>query len=359
LSATSSGGSVTLAWGVPVSGDPVSTYIIEAGSTSGAANLANVVTSSTATSFSASGVGAGTYFVRVRARNDGGVSNPSNEVVLTVGAGPCAGPPNAPTGLAPTVSGSSVSLAWGSPAGGCAATSYAIEAGSAPGLADLASLNTGGPATTFATSGVPSGTYYVRVRARNANGASGPSNEVSLTVGSPRPAVNLITNGSFEAPTVPSASFTSFARGSSAITGWTVVGPLGTSVSIVHRLYTSGGFSFPAQESAQWLDLTGLVVNQPEGVQQAVLTTPGTRYVLSFWVGNVGPGYGTTSTVEVDINGLSAGSFTNSTPATTLRWQQFSFPFVATGSSTTIAFLNRDPLGDNSNGLDNISLVVE
>jgi hypothetical protein len=32
---------------------------------------------------------------------------------------------------------------------------------------------------------------------------------------------------------------------------------------------------------------------------------------------------------------------------------------VATGSSTTIAFLNKDPLGDNSNGLDNVSLFAE
>ena len=61
LSTSSSGSSVTLTWGAPASGDPLTTYIIEAGSGPGLANLANFTTNSTATSFSASGIGAGTY----------------------------------------------------------------------------------------------------------------------------------------------------------------------------------------------------------------------------------------------------------------------------------------------------------
>ena len=69
LSTSSSGSMVTLTWGAPSSGDAVTTYLIEAGSSPGLADLANVTTSNTATSFSASGVGAGTYYVRVRARD--------------------------------------------------------------------------------------------------------------------------------------------------------------------------------------------------------------------------------------------------------------------------------------------------
>ena len=79
------GNSVTLVWSAPTSGDAVLSYVLEAGSMSSAANLANIVTNSTATTFSASGIGAGTYFVRVRAQNAGGVSPPSNEVVVIVG----------------------------------------------------------------------------------------------------------------------------------------------------------------------------------------------------------------------------------------------------------------------------------
>jgi hypothetical protein len=61
--------------------------VIEAGSTPGSSNLANLNTGSTATTFSAGGVPAGTYYVRVRAaRPPQSVSSPSNELVVIVGS---------------------------------------------------------------------------------------------------------------------------------------------------------------------------------------------------------------------------------------------------------------------------------
>ena len=51
-----------------------------------------------------------------------------------------------------------------------------IEAGSAPGLANLASIQVG-PVSTFTTT-APPGTYYVRVRAINGRGSSQSSNEI-------------------------------------------------------------------------------------------------------------------------------------------------------------------------------------
>jgi predicted phage tail protein len=56
-----------------------------------------------------------------------------------------------------------------------------LEAGSATGLSNLASVAIG-PATTFSTSGVPAGSYFVRVRAVNAAGSSAVSNEVIVVV---------------------------------------------------------------------------------------------------------------------------------------------------------------------------------
>lgn len=173
---------------------------------------------------------------------------------------------------------------------------------------------------------------------------------------------NLITNNSFETPVVPAGNFTNFANGSTAITGWTVVGP---QASVVSNTYTSAGIVFNAQDGIQWLDLTGDVSNTVEGVQQTVTTSPGTMYTLSFYLGNVyNPGgfYGTTSTVVVRLGGISGtslGSFTNnSTTPGTQVWRQFSTSFTATGTSTIIDFLNGDPGTDNSNGLDNVDLVV-
>jgi Tol biopolymer transport system component len=179
LTGGAAGSTLTLSWSTPVGGGPPTSYTIEAGSGPGLANLASVATGNTLTTFVANGVGSGLYFIRVRATNSYGKSGPSNEVAVSVAV------PGAPRGLTGTVTGSSISLSWTAPASGGAPTSYTIEAGSAPGLANLATVATGSTATTFNAPGVASGTYYVRVRATNATGASGPSNEVILQVGPP------------------------------------------------------------------------------------------------------------------------------------------------------------------------------
>jgi hypothetical protein len=62
-------------------------------------------------------------------------------------------------------------------------TSWLLEAGSAPGLSDLARV----PITTttrlsFSASNVPPGTYYVRVRSLSGGVPSAPSNEVMVQV---------------------------------------------------------------------------------------------------------------------------------------------------------------------------------
>ncbi len=164
-----------------------------------------------------------------------------------------------------------------------------------------------------------------------------------------------LTNGSFEVPTVTPGTFSNFLTGSTAISGWTVFGP---AVSIVSGSFSTGRFSFPAQDGKQWLDLTGPTSGPIQGVEQTVTTTPGQTYDLSFYVGNVaGGGFGTTSTVGVLINGSLLASKTNSTPGTTLNWELFTISFTAASASTVVAFENLDPIGDQSNGLDNISLA--
>jgi hypothetical protein len=172
-------------------------------------------------------------------------------------------------------------------------------------------------------------------------------------------AANPIANGSFETPVVPVGNFTNFDVGSMALTDWTVTGPsAGANVSIVSGTFTQGGVSFEAQSGDQWLDLTGDGSNTSEGVSQAVSTTPGHEYALTFYVGNTTGGgiFGTTSTVNLFVNG-SETPFTNSTVSPTdLSWKQFTDTFVATGTSTTLLFQNGDPGNDNSNGLDNIAL---
>ena len=90
-----------------------------------------------------------------------------------------------PTSLTAAVNGSSVTLSWSAPPN-VAVTSYVLEAGSAPGLSNLARVPTGSTATSLSTSGVASGTYYMRVKTMSGTVTSGPSNEVVVTVGSGR-----------------------------------------------------------------------------------------------------------------------------------------------------------------------------
>ncbi len=148
--------------------------------------MAVYTTGNTATSITVDSVRPGAYFVRIRAQNDAGLSASSNEVAVTVG-GPSTPPstaPGPPSGLAASVNGSTVTFAWtaGAQAAASAPSAYQIDAGSAVGLSDLASFSTGSAATAFSIGSVPAGTYFVRVRALNAAGASAPSNEVMVIV---------------------------------------------------------------------------------------------------------------------------------------------------------------------------------
>lgn len=83
--ATLVGTSVYLGWEAPNTGGAPTSYTIEAGSVIGAANLATL--STVTTTYSASNVGAGTYYLRVRAVNAAGSSAPSNEAILVMGQG--------------------------------------------------------------------------------------------------------------------------------------------------------------------------------------------------------------------------------------------------------------------------------
>jgi hypothetical protein len=94
---------------------------------------------------------------------------------------PSAASVNAPANLTATVAGSAVTLSWSAPPA-ASVTSYQIEAGSAPGLSNLANFPTGSTATLFSANGVPSGTYYVRVKAIRGPATSGPSNEIAVIV---------------------------------------------------------------------------------------------------------------------------------------------------------------------------------
>jgi hypothetical protein len=59
---------------------------------------------------------------------------------------------------------------------------YRLEAGTAPGLSDVTVLNIPATYESYTATGVPPGTYFVRVRFRLGDRISAPSNEVGVTV---------------------------------------------------------------------------------------------------------------------------------------------------------------------------------
>ena len=182
LTAHVTGNVVTLFWQRSSSGGVATGYRVEAAlAPAGPPIAALAVTEPTIV---VRDVPNGVYYVRVRALNNDGPSEPSNEVVVVVpgGSGGCSSPPPAPTNLSGSVSGNLVALAWSASAGGCAATGYTVQAGSAAGLSDLAVVNAG--SRTELDASAPPGVYHIRVIALNAFGGSQASNEIVLTVAS-------------------------------------------------------------------------------------------------------------------------------------------------------------------------------
>ena len=264
LTGSVSGSRATLAWRAPAGGGAPQNYLIYAGTAAGGTNVANgMAVGNVLTAYG--DLPKGRYYIRVRAANGVGTSPDSNQIVLRIGrqlatpnglkvtwsgstatvswtapagatpedvptnfileAGSapglsdvatvqtgrntCSGPmsprgptmcvstpptttasqiplptscwwrpgaPNAPSAFMASGSGNRVDLRWMAPRGGSAATSYLIEAGSAPGLADLGRFPVGN-VLRFSTV-APSGVYYVRVRGVNNRGAGEPSNEI-------------------------------------------------------------------------------------------------------------------------------------------------------------------------------------
>lgn len=168
-----------------------------------------------------------------------------------------------------------------------------------------------------------------------------------------------IINGSFETPLVPVGGFTNFGAGSTAITGWTVVG---VDTAIVSGSFQQSGVTFNAQHGAQWADLAGITSNsQSSGVSQNVATIIGATYSLSFWVGSTKDlvnGFFFPSTIDVSIDGGARQSYFNpATPSTSLVWQQFTHTFVAANASTNIRLLNGGASNNFNSAVDNVSLV--
>lgn len=175
LEAVVNGGTVTITWTESVT-PGVTGYKIAANPFGVGSFFSTLVPAGT-TTFSAPAP-PGVFEVRVRAISACGASEATNDVVLGVGGATL--PPGAPEDLTTTVNGSAVTFTWSAPLTGGTAAGYVLEAGTGPGLSDIARVPLAG--TTLTAPNVPAGAYYIRVRAVNGAGLGEASEEVQLIV---------------------------------------------------------------------------------------------------------------------------------------------------------------------------------
>jgi hypothetical protein len=236
LRADVAGNTITVRWQAPATGPPVLTYVVRAGTEQGLSNVFNgAVGAVTAVS---SPIPNGTYYIRVLAQGAAGPGPATADLEVKVGA-----PPGAPQAPAASVSGTTITFSW-APGSGGAVTTYVVQAGSGPGLANV--FNGAVGAGTSVSGAVGPGTYYLRVLARGPGGTSAPSAEVTVRVGA--------------LCTVPQAPVLSGGRSGNVITmAWTT--PSGGPVT---------GFTVRAGSGAGLNDLYNAAVGMTNRVTAAV-----------------------------------------------------------------------------------------
>lgn len=255
-----SGSNVTITWTPPTTGDAPTSYTVVARFTPGgpiAAELpvGNVLTTTVPAPN-------GTYHVTVRASNASGTGPESAGVTFNVPI--VSPPPGAPTGLAVAVAGDQANFTWTAPTTGGPTTGYLLLASATPGGPTIAALPFPAPASSVIISGIPAGTYYVRLAATNDGGAGPLSNEVTVTVVGPQP------------PGPPTLNAAVVASGQVTLS-WTAptTGDPATSYLVVAS-DTPGGAPIAT------LPVVGLGITVP--------APPGTYYVKVHAVNAVGPG---------------------------------------------------------------------
>lgn len=171
---------VGVEWGPPLRGADPLFYLMEVGSTPGTNDIVTAFRVRD-TTFDASGVPPGTYYLRVRGVSAAGAGPASDEVELVVGPSSCGARPEPPTDVEATVQGSVVRITW-TESVTPGITGYRLSANPF-GVGSFFTTLVPAGQTSFSAP-APPGVFQVRVRAVSACGASTASNDAVLGVGS-------------------------------------------------------------------------------------------------------------------------------------------------------------------------------
>jgi choice-of-anchor C domain-containing protein len=170
---------------------------------------------------------------------------------------------------------------------------------------------------------------------------------------------DMILNGSFEIGTNPGSSHITLPEGSTAISGWTVIG---SGVTVLADTIDYIGGTWAASDGARSLDLNGYFGTG--GVEQTISTAVGQSYLVTFdMAGNPDNGP-TIKTMDVLAIGTTTQSQSYSFDITgmtraSMGWTPMQFSFVADAPLTTLQFLSTVTGSENAWGpaLDNVSVV--
>jgi choice-of-anchor C domain-containing protein len=162
-----------------------------------------------------------------------------------------------------------------------------------------------------------------------------------LALASAGASAELVTNGTFESYTGPgfAGDFSTLNAGSTALTGWTIGG---ISVDVIQNQYgVINGYS---------IDMLG--TPGPGYLSQALATSVGQQYVLSFDLGANGGGGTSDYQVDVGLTGVAGSSYVG---VNTVAHNTFAF--TATSSSTVLSFYSSGS-GNSGAVLDNVSVAA-
>ena len=279
LSATASGSStIDLSWTAPADngGTAITGYRIEV-SSSGTSSWSDLVANTnTTTTYSHTGVSAGTTHYRVSAINSVGTGTASGTARATATT-----VPGAPTGLMATASGTTtIDLDWTQPShdGHAAITGYRIEVspnGTSSSWSDLVA-NTTNTTTTYSHTGLSAATTrHYRVSAINANGTGAASSTANATT------------EDAAAPTVPGAptGLTATASGTSTIDlDWTEPADNGDASITGYRIEVS------SDGTSDWTERVGNTGTTTASYSHTGLSAGATRHYRVSAINSVGTG---------------------------------------------------------------------
>ena len=165
---------------------------------------------------------------------------------------------------------------------------------------------------------------------------------------------NLILNPSFESGTLVEnlGQGTMFVgAGNPAITNWTEF------IDALAWIQSPNPWVLSAEDGNRFLDLTEITTGGAfGGVQQSIATTPGSNYVLSYYLGTYTQRWGGPPVSILATAGGTSLACTVNTTSIVSTWTPCSMAFTATSATTLISL--RGTQGAAYIGLDNVSVEL-